>query len=145
MEPLNRSWVYPEMRHTPSDWAPPLHPVPRGTGGTVGLSKRKSKRKFLQHVLGNVAATKISRRGRRKKGGKAATFRSAVAAISLSISLDAIANRNHIIINEAQAVWEIGKLLGLKSIKEDDEVVGKLQELHDQNELQNNGAEGERI
>ncbi|KAI7986952.1 hypothetical protein LOK49_LG14G00970 [Camellia lanceoleosa] len=99
----------------------------------VGLSKRKSKRKLLQQVLGNFTAGENSRRGGRKKGGKPATIRSAAASYSLSLSSDAIANRNRILLNEAEAVWQIGKLLDLHSDEHDAEVVSKIKEIQGPN------------
>ncbi|THG01861.1 hypothetical protein TEA_029465 [Camellia sinensis var. sinensis] len=99
----------------------------------MGLSKRKSKRKLLQQVLGNFAAGDKLRRGGRKKGGKSVTLRSAAAALSLSLSSDAIANRNRILLNEAEAVWKIGKLLDLHSDEHDDEVVSKIKEIQGAN------------
>ncbi|KAI8005852.1 hypothetical protein LOK49_LG07G00562 [Camellia lanceoleosa] len=95
----------------------------------LGLSKKKSKRKLLQQVLGNISAGEKSRRCGRKKGGKPATFRPEASTISLSLSSDAIANRNRILLNEAEAVWKIGKLLDLHSDEHDDEVVSKIKEI----------------
>ncbi|KAI8568563.1 hypothetical protein RHMOL_Rhmol02G0210800 [Rhododendron molle] len=54
--------------------------------------------------------------GRRRKKGKSAIYRSAVAALALSVSISegGIANRNRILLNEAQAAWTLNKIMGLK-------------------------------
>lgn len=105
------------------------------------ISKRKSKRRVIGDILGNFRAESKNRRGGRKKCGKSATFRSAIASISLSISDDAIVNRNRIILNEKQACWEIGKLLGIRSNEPDDEVVSKLHELDNDGTIHEQGDE----
>lgn len=46
------------------------------------------------------------RKGSKKQRQNGAIFRSAAAAISLSIYSDGINNRNRILLNNAQAVWE---------------------------------------
>ncbi|KAI8566817.1 hypothetical protein RHMOL_Rhmol02G0071500 [Rhododendron molle] len=53
----------------------------------------------------------------------------AAVALSVSISSRGIENRNRILLNEAQAVWNVNKLMGLSCDGNEDEVISKLCEM----------------
>lgn len=102
-----------------------LHPVKAAINGIKG----KKKRKTINDILG---FSKVN--SRYKKGGgskkKCVVLRSAVAAeaLSASISSDGIANRNRIILNKAQTIWELNKLVGIGYEGDEEEVISKIAE-----------------
>ena len=53
----------------------------------------------------------------------------ASAALSASISSRDINNRNRILLDEAQAIWEVDKLFGLSYDGDENEVISKIAEL----------------
>lgn len=60
-------------------------------------------------------------------------LRSAVsaAALSASLSSDGINNRNRILLNEAQTIWEMNKLYGIGYDGDENEVISKIVEMID--------------
>ncbi|GFZ09150.1 hypothetical protein Acr_20g0009580 [Actinidia rufa] len=104
----------------------------------------KSKKKSMEDILGIPISTiskssgakskKGKQRGRRRKSSSGVILRSAMAAASLSasISVGGVANRNRLILDEAQAAWAIGKLLGMEYKGEEDEVVSKMVRMEEQ-------------
>ena len=110
----------------------------------VELLKQKSKKKSMEDILGIPLSTiskrsgakskKERKRGRTRKRSSCATLRSIMAAVSLSVSISAegVANRNRLILDEAQAAWEIGKLLGMEYEGDEDEVVSKMVRMEEQ-------------
>ncbi|CAL5378234.1 unnamed protein product [Camellia sinensis] len=73
---------------------------------------------------------------------KGAIFRSAAAAISLSMSSKS--GSGHLLLNEAEASLQIGKVLGLQCKGKEEEVLGKLMELEakDKEVLGKRGTKG---
>lgn len=97
------------------------------------VEQRSKKKKQVIEILGypNLLETPPNLGKRRKKKGKNATYRSAAAtaALSVSISSGAIKNRNRGLLNEAQTVWTVNKLMGLSCNGNEEEVVSKLYEM----------------
>jgi len=62
-------------------------------------------------------------------------LRSAVAAATLSASVSSggINNRNRILLNEAQSIWEINKLNGIGYDGDEEEVISKIAEMIEHN------------
>lgn len=96
----------------------------------VNNAKGKKKRKTIEDILGFSKVNTQSNKGRKNKH-KCVVFRSAVtaAALSASISSEGIVNRNRIILNEAQAIWECNKIIGVGYDGEEEEVISKIAEM----------------
>ena len=71
------------------------------------LCKRKSI--LVDDKMGEVTQLQL------QKKNKKVLLRAAAAAISLSASSEGILHRNQIILDEAEAMWEVGKLLGFRT------------------------------
>lgn len=64
-------------------------------------------------------------------------YRSAIAAAdlsSLSVSSEGITNRNRILLNEAQAVWSVAKIMGEDYMGDDEEVISKIMIMEEQDD-----------
>lgn len=70
-------------------------------------------------------------KGSKKRKQKGAIFRLATAAIALSISSVGINNRNCILLNDAQGVWEFNKSLGLGYDGDEGEVESRIAQLEE--------------
>lgn len=94
--------------------------------------KGKKKRKTINEILG---LPKL-KQGSKKGGKKCVLFRSAVAAaaLSASISSNGINNRNKILLDEAQAIWEVNKLY-MSYDGNEEEVISKIAELRAQDNM----------
>lgn len=92
--------------------------------------KGKKKRKTIDDILGFSKVSSQKHMGGRSKQ-KCVVFRSAVAAaaLSASISSDGIANRNRILLNEAQANWAVNKSMGIGYEGDEAEVISKIAEM----------------
>ncbi|KAI8539359.1 hypothetical protein RHMOL_Rhmol09G0176500 [Rhododendron molle] len=95
-------------------------------GVVINGVKRKKKRKTIDDILGFTRVNSLNNKSRNNKP-KCAVYRSAVAALALStsISLDGVTNRNKIILDEAEAIWTCNKIMGLGYEGEEDEVISK--------------------
>ncbi|KAE9444788.1 hypothetical protein C3L33_23313, partial [Rhododendron williamsianum] len=79
-------------------------------------------KKDLVEILGTpIPLPPTKNRGGRKKKNKRVVFRAAAAAVALSILSDGISNRNKILLNESQAVWQVNKMMKI-GYKGSDEV-----------------------
>ena len=76
-------------------------------------------------------------RGGQKKGGNA-IFRAAAAAISLSLSSNSKGGGNCMVMDEARAVLEMSKVLGLEFGGEEEEIVSKIVELEEEDLIRKN-------
>ena len=65
----------------------------------------------------------------KKYPSKPTILRATAAAISLSISFGSRGSGNKKVLDEAQAIWEMGKTLGLEFVGSDEQVVRKIVEL----------------
>ncbi|KAI8553504.1 hypothetical protein RHMOL_Rhmol05G0021000 [Rhododendron molle] len=95
--------------------------------------KGKNNRKSIYDILGFSKVNSFNNKGRRNKQ-KCGAFRSAVAVVALSSSLssEGVINRNRIILNEAQAIWECNKIMGVGYDGDEDEVVSRFVEMEAQ-------------
>ncbi|KAI8525263.1 hypothetical protein RHMOL_Rhmol13G0217000 [Rhododendron molle] len=84
----------------------------------------KKKLKSVEDILG--FKPKPSRKGGRRSKQKCVVFRSAIAAAALSVSSEGINNRNRILLNEAQAVWSVTKIMETDYLGNDEEVISKI-------------------
>ncbi|KAH7838802.1 hypothetical protein Vadar_031329 [Vaccinium darrowii] len=78
--------------------------------------------------------------GRRRKKTKQVVFRSAAAAVSLTLLFEGIRNRNRILLDEAQAIWTMGRIVGGEAVGFENEVISKLDEIEE--DKQGNRKEG---
>lgn len=53
-------------------------------------------------------------------------FRSAMAAVALSVSTEGINNRNRILLNEAEAVLTVTKIMGEDYLGNEEEIISKI-------------------
>lgn len=109
-----------------------LSPVKASLKGVKGEKKRKS----IDEILGlSKALPRKSKGGRKNK--KCVVLRSAVAAagLSASVSSGGISNRNHILLNEVQAIQTIdkvfNKIVGTHFMGDDEEVLSKAKAMWD--------------
>ncbi|KAH7833188.1 hypothetical protein Vadar_003897 [Vaccinium darrowii] len=99
---------------------------------TKSRSKMDSKKKSWEDIFRSHNSGVCSHiGGRRRRKMKQVVFRLAAAAASLSISSDGIRNKNRILMDEAQAIWTMGKVLEGKATGSEDEIVSKLVEIVD--------------
>lgn len=91
--------------------------------------KGKKKKKTIDEILGLSKANLCDRKGGRNKS-KCVVLRSAVAAaaLSASVSTEGISNRNKILLNEAQTIWAVNKIMGIGYNGEEEEVISKIAE-----------------
>ena len=96
----------------------------------------KNNAHSTERVVG--AMRRLGSRGRfiNRKNQKEAIFRAAAASIALSISTERINNRGRILLNEAQATWEMGKALVLVEDGSKENVICKIMELEENDERQ---------
>ena len=73
----------------------------------------KNKAHSIERVVGAMHRLESGGRFINRKNQKGAIFRVAATSIALSISIESINNRGRILLNKAQATWEMGKMLGL--------------------------------
>lgn len=99
----------------------------------IAISKGKRKQKSIEEILGLSKTNGVKRGGKRGKQ-KCVVFRSAVAAAALSVSSEGINNRNRILLNEAQAVWTVTKIMGEDYMGNDEEVISKIMVMEEQDE-----------
>lgn len=52
--------------------------------------------------------------------------------MSASISSNGIANRNRLLLNEAQTIWEVNKVIGIGYDGDEEEVISKIAEMEAQ-------------
>lgn len=95
--------------------------------------KGKKKRKNIDEILGLTKINMGNQKGGRNKN-KCAVYRSASAAVALSVSTEGIANRNRILLNEAQAVWALDNLFGNDYAGSEEEVISKIIQMEVQDE-----------
>lgn len=57
----------------------------------------------------------------------------AAAALSASISSEGFVNRNRILLNQAQTIWEINKAFGIGYHGDEAEVISKIADMEAQN------------
>ncbi|KAG5565558.1 hypothetical protein RHGRI_001461 [Rhododendron griersonianum] len=109
-----------------TDDEPILAPLKAAINGVKGKKKRKS----IYDILGFTKVNSLNNKGRKNKQ-KCEVFRSAVAAVALSASISSggIVNRNRIILNEAQAIWECNKIMGMGYDGDEDEVVNRFADM----------------
>ncbi|KAH7861656.1 hypothetical protein Vadar_029023 [Vaccinium darrowii] len=110
--------------------------------GGLGKSSTSGRRlKSWEEILGVKEIDEDGRGGgRRRRKTKQVVFRSAAAAVSLTLSSEGIRNRNRILLDEAQAVWAMGKIVGGKAASSENEIISKLVEIED--DRQNKRKEG---
>lgn len=88
-------------------------------------------------------------KGKRRKTKRilkiGAIFRAAADATTSSISSRSIINRNRIILSEAQAVWEMGKVLGVKASMPDKEIIDRIVELEEIDDERRNEGKGSAV
>lgn len=105
----------------------------------VGRTNKKCGRKVKRKVRPVDQVMDIfrnsCRRGSLKRHNPKAMFRSAIAATSLYVSTNGIRNRNRILLNEAQAVQALDKILGTRPEGDEEEVVSKFVPMEDINEV----------
>ncbi|KAG5539457.1 hypothetical protein RHGRI_019859 [Rhododendron griersonianum] len=116
-----------EANHSEDD--PCLAPLKATINGVKGKKKRKS----IHDILGFTKVNLVNNKGRKNKQ-KCEVFRSAIAAVALSasISSEGIVNRNRIILDEAQAIWECNKIMGMGYDGDEDEVISRLADMEAQ-------------
>ncbi|KAI8552569.1 hypothetical protein RHMOL_Rhmol06G0277100 [Rhododendron molle] len=104
-----------------------------GNGNAVA---RKSKKKSLVvEILGYPIATPpVVNRGGKKKKNKSVAFRAAAVAVALSISSEGISNRNRILLNESQAVWQVNKMMKIGYKGSEDEVISKIMDMEQEDD-----------
>ncbi|KAI8567696.1 hypothetical protein RHMOL_Rhmol02G0141800 [Rhododendron molle] len=109
-----------------TDDEPILAPLKAAINGVKGKKKRKS----IYDILGFTKVNSLNNKGRKNKQ-KCKVFRSAVAAVALSASISSggIVNRNRIILNEAQTIWECNKIMGMGYDGDEDEVVSRFADM----------------
>lgn len=100
------------------------NPINAAVKGVQG----KRNRKNINEILG---FSKVNTGNKGKKNKKCVVLRSAVAkaALSASISSEGINNRNRILLNEAQAIWTVDKIMGLSYDGDENEVISKIAEM----------------
>lgn len=91
----------------------------------------RRKQKSLEEILGVLKASEVKRDGRRKKQ-KCVVFRSTIAAAALSVSTDGINNRNRILLDEAQAVLSVTKIMGEDYVGDEEEVISRIMIMEEQ-------------
>ncbi|GFS39280.1 hypothetical protein Acr_00g0062040 [Actinidia rufa] len=96
----------------------------------------KNKAHSTERVVGAMRRLGSGGRFIKRKNKKGAIFRAASASIVLSISTESINNRGRIMLNEAQATWEMGKALGLVEDGSNENVICKIVELEENDERQ---------
>lgn len=84
----------------------------------------------INEILGYSKVNAGDIKGKMNKK-KCVVLRSAVASAALSASISSrdINNRNRILLDEAQAIWEVDKLFGLSYDGDENEVVSKIAEM----------------
>lgn len=94
--------------------------------------KGKKKRKTINEILGYSKVKKGNEKGRKK----CVLFRSAIVVATLlaSISSNRINNRNRILLDEAQAIWQVNKLY-MNYDGDEEEVISKIAELRAQDNM----------
>lgn len=97
-------------------------------------AKPKRKQKTIEEILGIPRAGCFTKGGKKKKQKKSVMFRAAIADAALSVSSEGINNRNKILLNEAEAVLAVSKILGEDYSGDDEEVISKFMHMEDQNE-----------
>ncbi|KAH7845546.1 hypothetical protein Vadar_003376 [Vaccinium darrowii] len=107
---------------------------------SLGRSRLKSWEEILGVKETNDSDTGGGRRRRRKT--KQVVFRSAAAAVSLTLSSEGIRNRNRILLDEAQAVWTMGKIVGGKAESSENEIISKLVEIEEGRQDERKEARG---
>lgn len=85
---------------------------------------RRKKKKSINQILGLPKSFSNYNGGRKKQ--KCVLFRSAVAAAAMSATTSGIENRNRILLNEAQTIWSVNKIMGLGYDGDEDEVISRL-------------------
>lgn len=80
--------------------------------------------------------------GRRRKKTKQVVFRSAVAAVSLTLSSEGIRYRNRSLLDEAQTVWAMGKIVGGEAQSSENEIISKLVEIEEDRQEKKNERRG---
>ncbi|GFY83050.1 hypothetical protein Acr_02g0012900 [Actinidia rufa] len=96
----------------------------------------KNKDHSTKRVVGAMRRLGSGGRFIKRKNQKGAIFRAAAASIALSISTESTNNRGRIMLNEAQATWEMGKALGLVEDGSNENVICKIMELEENDERQ---------
>ncbi|KAG5550142.1 hypothetical protein RHGRI_015184 [Rhododendron griersonianum] len=116
-----------EVNHTEDD--PILAPLKAAINGVKGKKKRKS----IYDILGFTKVNPVNNKGRKNKQ-KCEVFRSAIAAVALSASISSggIVNINRIILDEAQAIWECNKIMGMGYDGDEDEVISRFADMEAQ-------------
>ncbi|KAI8526398.1 hypothetical protein RHMOL_Rhmol13G0304200 [Rhododendron molle] len=116
-----------DANHAEEDHA--LTPLKAAINGVKG----KKKRKTIHDILGFTKVDMVNNKGRKNKQ-KCEVFRSAIAAVALSASISSggIVNRNRLILDEAQAIWECNKIMGLGYDGNEDEVISRLADMEAQ-------------
>ncbi|KAA8530959.1 hypothetical protein F0562_005674 [Nyssa sinensis] len=104
--------------------------------------KRAAKIKLMEEIL-NIISRERRRAGKSLKGKhNRVIFKGAAAAMSLSVSSEAIQNCNRLLLKEAKAVWEMGNMLGIRYEGTDEEVVSKVAEMEKQDWVRSEELEG---
>lgn len=100
---------------------------------TVKGLKGKKKRKNIDDILGFSKVNTRNQKGGRRN--KCVVLRSAVAAAALSASVSSggINNRNKILLDEAQTIWAVNKIMDIGYEGDEEEVISKIVELEAQN------------
>ncbi|GFS40280.1 hypothetical protein Acr_00g0067550 [Actinidia rufa] len=96
--------------------------------------KPKRKQRSIKDILGLSKSMKSKKGGRRGKH-KCVVYRSAMAAVALSVSSEGITNRNRLLISESNAAWSITKILGTDYMGKDDEVISTIMVTDEEAEL----------
>jgi len=96
--------------------------------------KGKKRRKNIDEILGFSKVDNRNHMGRGRTKNKCVVFRSAVAAVALnaSVSSEGINNRNRILLDEAQTIWAVNKIMGIGYDGDENEVISKIAELEAQ-------------
>lgn len=88
--------------------------------GKVVKPKARRKNKTIEEILN------LTKPSSERKKQKCVVYRSAAAAMALSVSTDGIVNRNRILLNEAQAARALDNLFGNNFKGSEEEVVSKI-------------------
>lgn len=106
-----------------------------GPKGARPTKRGRIKGKKRVCAMMGIFKKSVCMRGKSKRPISKAIFGSGVAAISLSISSDGVNNRNRILLNEAQAVENIEKTLGIGLGGVEGEVVSKIAQMEEIDEV----------
>ncbi|KAI8552572.1 hypothetical protein RHMOL_Rhmol06G0277400 [Rhododendron molle] len=105
-----------------------------GNGNVVARYSKKKKNLVVEILGYPIATSPVVNRGGRKKKNKSVVFRAAAVAVALPISSEGISNRNRILLNESQAVWQVNKMIKIVYKGSEDEVISKIMDMEQEDD-----------